>query len=163
MGGSPLRSHLLQMQSQDPLQKHDPGDQDCHGFGVSESDPNQDHQNSPNGGDQAAHRQPRQAPARSALLALRQSVITLSLCKSYILARSNEKTFEEFVGQVCHSGPLQPSMWEGHGSHTTQRLGNAAECSRCGARSRIVNDKVANRRLKEACPTKSQDLRRMFA
>ena len=64
------------MQIQDPLQKHDPGDQDGHGFGMSKSNPIEDHQNSPEG-DQAAHRQPGQAPDRSALLALRQSVLTL--------------------------------------------------------------------------------------
>ena len=77
MGGPSLRGHLLPMQNQDSLQEHDPRDQDGHGLGLPKSDPAEDHQNSPNGGDQAAHRQPGQAPDRSALFALRQSVLTL--------------------------------------------------------------------------------------
>ena len=97
-------------------------------------------------------------------LRLDKAYLRCDLCKSYILARSNEQTFEEFVGQVCNSGPLPPSMWDGHSSHTMQRQGNAAECSRCGARNKIVQEKVLlNKRLKEPCPSRSQDLRRMFA
>ena len=97
-------------------------------------------------------------------LRLDKAYLRCDLCKSYILARSNEQIFEEFVGQVCNSGPLPPSMWDRHGTHTMQRQGNSAERSRCGARNRIVGDKVQlNRRLKEACPSRSQDLRRMFS
>ena len=65
------------MQIQDPLQEYDPGDQGCHGLGVPNSDPTEDHQNSTYGGDQAADRQSGQTPTRSALFALRQSVLTL--------------------------------------------------------------------------------------
>lgn len=44
-----------------------------------------------------------------------------------------------------------------------QRQGMAAECSRRGARSRIHQGLVAlNKRLKEPCPSKSQDLRTLF-
>ena len=96
MGGPPFRGHLLPMQNQDPLQEHDPRDQDGHGLGLPKSDPTEDHQNSPNGGDQAAHQDKPQTGVH--FLRLDKAYLRCDLCKSYILARSNEQTFEEFVG-----------------------------------------------------------------
>ena len=67
--------------------------------------------------------------------------------KAYILARTNESSFNAFVGGVCHSGPLPPSMWTGHSIHTMVRQGE------CQAKGRIKEDHVAlSRRLREPCP-----------
>lgn len=97
-------------------------------------------------------------------LKLEKAYLRCAQCRAYVLARTNEQAFEAFVGETCHSGPLPPATWNGHRSHVMIRCGAAAECSRCLARGRIVEDVVfISKRLKDPCPASSQDLRRMFS
>ena len=98
-------------------------------------------------------------------LKLDRAYLRCTECKSYILARTNEEAFTRFVGEPCHCGPLEPSLWLGHVSHTMQRTGQTVECSRCHARTRIVGKTITmTARLRGRCVfQRSKDLRQMFA
>ena len=71
--------------------------------------------------------------------------------------------FEAFIGETCRSGPLPPAMWKGHPTHAMVRTGMSAQCVRCSARGRIVDEEVViSKALKHTCPVRSQDLRQFF-
>ena len=38
------------------------------------------------------------------------SWLRCTVCKSYILARTNEEAFSRFVGEPCYNGPLEPRL-----------------------------------------------------
>ena len=46
--------------------------------------------------------------------------------------------FAHFVGAPCKVGPLEPSLWAGHPSHTMERRGQTATCTRCGGKAKFV-------------------------
>ena len=98
-------------------------------------------------------------------LKLEKAYLRCTQCRSYILARTNEASFEAFVGETCFSGPLPQAMWKGHHSHVMIRSGMTAECSRCFAKGRIVDDEVViSSRLAKPCSCqKSQDIRQFLA
>ena len=48
-------------------------------------------------------------------LTLDRAYLRCIQCKAYALARTNEQSFTAFVGEICHTGPLPPSMWKGRG------------------------------------------------
>lgn len=98
-------------------------------------------------------------------LHLDRAYLRCKVCKSYILARTNEEAFSRFVGEPCYHGPLEPRLWNGHVSHTMVRTGQAIECSRCHARSRVADGVVQlTTRLRSRCVyMQSRDLRQMFA
>ena len=98
-------------------------------------------------------------------LQLDRAYLMCSVCRSYILARTNEEAFNRFVGEPCYHGPLEPSLWEGHASHTMLRTGQSIECSRCHARTRMADGRPQlSGRLRARCVyMKQRDLRQMFA
>ena len=51
-------------------------------------------------------------------LNLDRAYLRCTVCKSYILVRTNEESFSRFVGEPCHCGLLEPSLWQGHVTHT---------------------------------------------
>lgn len=63
-------------------------------------------------------------------LKLDKAYIRCTECAGYILARCNEDAFTNFVSGACLVGPLDPSHWSGHPSHTMSRKGNVARCTR---------------------------------
>ena len=97
-------------------------------------------------------------------LRLEKAYLRCSECHDYILARCREEAFCTFVGAPCKVGPLEPSMWEGHPSHTMERRGKVATCTRCGGKAKIVEEKLEpTERLRKRCEAQqSKDLRAWF-
>ena len=98
-------------------------------------------------------------------LQLDRAYLRCTECRSYILARTNEDSFNRFIGEPCHCGPLEPSLNTAHVTHTLARQGMAVECTRCHCRSKIFEDQlVMTTKLRQRCnSTTSRDLRQMFA
>ena len=97
-------------------------------------------------------------------LKLDKAYLRCTECANYILARCNEDAFSHFVGSPCLVGPLEPSLWSGHPSHTMSCKGNTARCTRCGGTARIRDDKIElNTKLNRRCIHQgSQDPRNWF-
>ena len=97
-------------------------------------------------------------------LKLDKAYLRCTECAGYILARCNEELFTNFVGGACMVGPLDPSLWRGHPSHTMCRKGSVARCTRCGGSGRIKGSEVElNEKLRRRCEhLGSKDLRTWF-
>ena len=98
-------------------------------------------------------------------LQLDRAYLRCTECRSYILARTNEESFNRFIGEPCHCGPLEPSLNTAHVTHTLARHGMSVECTRCHGRTKIVeNLLVLTTKMRQRCSsTPSKDLRQMFA
>ena len=98
-------------------------------------------------------------------LRLEKAYLRCTECSSYILARCREDAFSgAFVGAPCRVGPLEPSLWFGHPTHTMARRGKQATCTRCGAKARIIEEKLElHDRLRKRCEAaQTKDLRAWF-
>ena len=97
-------------------------------------------------------------------LKLDKAYLRCSECAGYSLARCNEEIFTNFVSGACMVGPLDPSLWRGHPSHTMSRKGSVARCTRCGGSGRIKRTEVElNEKLRRRCEhLGSKDLRSWF-
>lgn len=97
-------------------------------------------------------------------LRLEKAYLRCSECHAYILARCREDAFSTFVGAPCKVGPLEPSLWCGHPTHTMERRGKMASCIRCGGKAKIVENKLElTERLRKRCEAQqSKDLRAWF-
>ena len=97
-------------------------------------------------------------------LKLDKAYLRCTECAGYILARCNEDAFTSFVSGACLVGPLDPSHWSGHPSHTMSRKGTVARCTRCGGSGRIRDFNVElNDKLRKRCiHSGSKDLRAWF-
>ena len=73
-------------------------------------------------------------------LRLEKAYLRCTLCRGYVLARAGEESFNRFLGEVCHHGPLEAHLWHGHHSHRMTRTGAQIECERCHERARIRNN-----------------------
>lgn len=164
MASTSQRSHLWPAST---CQKHATRDQGSHEQRVHGPHHRQARESSKDDHHPTAHRSTGQAASWSPFPETRESIFALHPMPGIWLARTNEQTFEAFVGETCHSGPIPPAVWRGRverpQTHTMQRMGMAAECSRSPAKSRIVDGEVLlNKRLRESCSSRSQDLRLMF-
>ena len=96
---------------------------------------------------------------------LEKAYLRCSLRGNYVLARAGEDTFNLFLGEVCHTGPIDRDQWSGHPTHQMTRTGNTVECSCCHQRSRVYEAAIIlTQKLRAACSNSGfGDLRKMLA
>ena len=98
-------------------------------------------------------------------LKLDKAYLRCTLCNNYVLAKAGEEIFHRFLGEVCHHGPLDPSLWQGHPTHEMTRMGNLLECQKCHLRTRFNNGQITlTTKLRGPCSKpRSVDIRSWLA
>ena len=83
-------------------------------------------------------------------LKLEQAYPRCAQCRSYILARTNEASFEAFVGGTCFSGLLPQAMWKGHHCDDPERRDGRVQPMFCKGPN-VDDEVVISSRLAKPC------------
>ena len=109
--------------------------------------------------------QTEEVPGQHAIV-LDRAYVRCRKCKGYVLARTSQENFEQWLNEPCVVGPIPDDQCHGHPSHRMERCGSKAFCTRCHARTKMKgNEPEITEKLRQRCQlaSSSQDLRSFFS